>query len=381
VKSTPNVAPVAPPDAGPAATSDTTRDTGRARLPAAARAAILIGCGAVVIAVGVGLVPQLLENFPSIGAVLSIVSITAGLGAVVLGVRTAAHRWWGRVGAAVGALITVGLVVSVVSPGVAVTNVPPSAVTTTPGDAGLPFEEVSLTTDDGVRLAAWFVPGDRTSSVVLLHGAGSTRSAVVRHAAVLHRNGFGVLLVDARGHGDSDGRAMDFGWNGDEDVTAGVEFLADRGDRVAVVGMSMGGEEAIGAAAADRRISAVVAEGATARTAADKRWLSDTYGWRGWVQEQIERAQYGITDVLSPASPPTPLRDAVEQATGTPFLLITAGDVADEAHAAAFIRSGAPERVTVWTVDGAGHTDGLTRAADEWERRVVDFLDEHLGSG
>ena len=50
----------------------------------------------------------------------------------------------------------------------------------------------------------------------------------------------------------------------------------------------MGGEEAIGAAATDDRIRAVVAEGATGRTAADKAWLSEEYGLAGVVQETMQ---------------------------------------------------------------------------------------------
>ena len=141
----------------------------------------------------------------------------------------------------------------------------------------------------------------------------------------------------------------------------------------------MGGEEAIGAAAADPRIRVVVAEGATGRQAHDKAWLSDAYGWRGWVQEQFEKVQFGITDVLSDTSPPTQLRSAVAAATGTQFLLVTAGEVDDELRAAEYMRSGASDRVTVWTVEGAGHTGGYDTQPDEWEQRVVGFLDTHLG--
>src|SRR5205085_4257994 len=116
---------------------------------------------------------------------------------------------------------------------------------------------------DGGRLSGWCVPSSNGDAVVLLHGAGSRRSAVLDHAAVLARAGYGVLLFDARGHGKSGGRAMDFGWYGDRDVNGAVQFLTQQRDvgqgRILAVGLSMGGEEAIGAAASNPRICGVVA--------------------------------------------------------------------------------------------------------------------------
>jgi pimeloyl-ACP methyl ester carboxylesterase len=199
---------------------------------------------------------------------------------------------------------------------------------------------------------------------------------------VLAHAGFGVLMVDARGHGDSAGRAMDFGWHGDADIAASVEHLVGRDDveddRIAVVGMSMGAEEAIGASAADRRIRAVVAEGATARSAGDEAWLSDAYGWRGALQEHLERAQDVVIRVLSGADAPMANRDAVRRSGTTRYLLIAAGSVADEQKVAYDLASIAPDRVEVWVVPGAGHTAGLRTDRAAWARRVGDFLGQAL---
>ena len=177
--------------------------------------------------------------------------------------------------------------------------------------------------------------------MALLHGAGSTRSSVLDHAVVLARHGYGVLLFDARGHGRSGGRAMDFGWYGNDDVSAAVSFLlAQPGvddERIAAVGLSMGGEEAIGAAAADSRIRAVVAEGATNRVASDKAWLSDRFGWRGAIQEGIEWLTYRTADLLTAADPPTSLRDAVDVMAPRPVLLIAGEERQDEELAGQFI--------------------------------------------
>jgi uncharacterized protein len=146
------------------------------------------------------------------------------------------------------------------------------------------------------------------------------------------------------------------------------------------MGFSMGGEEAIGASRSNGAVRAVVAEGATGRTAADKDWLSDVYGWRGHLQEIVEDVQYRITDYLSPASTPVSLERAVRDSDAE-FLIISAGAVTDEGHVAETLGRAAPERVETWTVDAAGHTGGLDTDPEEWVRRVTGFLDSTVGSG
>jgi pimeloyl-ACP methyl ester carboxylesterase len=268
---------------------------------------------------------------------------------------------------------------------VAATHVPRTTVgSVTPADHGLPYRDVQFRTGDGVTLSGWYVASDGEVGVVLLHGAGNTRSDVLDHAVVLARHGFHVLLFDARGHGRSGGTAMDFGWYGDADVSAAVTFLQGQpgidGRRIAVVGMSMGGEEAIGAAAADPRIRAVVAEGATGRVAGDLSWLSDEYGWRGAVQERLSGLMFGATKVLTEAEVPITLQDAVAQAD-VPVLMIAAGDVADEARAGRFVQSGSPTTVDLWVVPDAGHTAGLDTDPVEWTQHVSSFLDAALAVG
>ncbi len=356
----------------------------RVTLSSHRRGVIFVVVGSILVAVGVGLLPHPIKNGLTVVSVLSIVVLLSGIALVVVG-ATSALRGRHRLGKVVGGasvLIGVAAAVWIVAPAVAATTVPSTELTSTPAALGLEYESVTVTTTDGVELAAWYVPGTNGAGVVVMHGAGSTRSDVLDQAAVLAGSGYTLVLIDARGHGDSDGAAMDFGWYGDLDIAAGTEYLASRAevdpDRIGVVGFSMGGEEAIGAAAADARIRAVVAEGATARQAADEAWLSDVYGWRGWLQEQVEKIQDGVTDYLTEASPPIALRSAAVNARGASFLLITAGNVDDEGHAAAYIRAGASERVTVWNVDGADHTGGYDTQPDDWQQRVVGFLDETL---
>ena len=261
--------------------------------------------GAVLFAVGVGVaVPHLSKTGFTVTTVAGLLALVGG-GVLLVSASVrllGSVRWWGKPPLAGALLLLLAVVTLSLGQAVAATNVPRTTLgARTPADLGLPYREVSFEASDGVRLSAWYVPSENGAAIVLLHGAGSTRTAVLDQAGVLAAHGYGLLLVDARGHGRSSGRAMDLGWYGDEDVSGAVSFVAAQPDvsagRIAVLGLSMGGEEALGAAAADPRIQAVVAEGATNRVAGDKAWLSTEHGWRGRMQQGIDQLTYGFADL------------------------------------------------------------------------------------
>ncbi len=351
--------------------------------------AVLFAAGLVGLTVGVGLgVPHLTRAGASAVSVAGAACLLAGLALMVAGGRLllSGRQWWIWVPSAALMVVLSAMTLLTWGQAVAATNVPATGIgSATPGDHGLAYTEVAVRTADGVTLSGWYVPSTNGAAVVLRHGAGSTRSDVLAHGVVLAREGYGVLMLDARGHGRSGGRAMDFGWFGDQDVRAGVDFVLAQPDvadgRVGVVGLSMGGEEAIGAAAGDDRIRAVVAEGAGQRVAPDKSWMPQVYGVRGRVQQILDQVTFTAADLLSSADPPVPLRQAAGAAAPRPMLLIAAGARPDEGHAARDIQQGAPGSVTVWVVPGAGHIGGLATDPHAWERRVVGFLEVHLVGG
>jgi pimeloyl-ACP methyl ester carboxylesterase len=346
--------------------------------------ALVLGGAAIAVGVGFG-GPHAAKEGATVPAVAGLAVLIGGLVVFAAGVgwlwRSASR--WARLPATLAAAISVFILCWTLGQAVAATNVPrPELGSRTPGDMGLAFRDVEFEATDGVRLSGWYLPSRNGAAVVLLHGAGSTRSNVLSHAGVLAEHGYGVLLYDARGHGRSAGRAMDFGWYGDRDLGGAVAFLERQTDvspgRIAAAGLSMGGEQAIGAAASLPAIRAVVAEGATTRVAGDKAWLSEEFGLRGALSEVMDVMTYGFADLLTDAGPPVTLRDAVAAAR-VPTLLIAAGEVPDEPRASRYIASAAPETVELWVVPGTGHTDALATHPDQWEARVTSFLDRSLG--
>ena len=371
---------------------DTRKENARRNADEAARGgpwtiATLLFSGSLALVIGVGLGLRWLgKGHVSWQSIVGGLCLLAGLGLVAAGAAQVgrARSRLVRAGLVVVALSLVAVLVWTLSPALIATMVPPTAHgAVTPADFGLEASEVTFRTRDGVTLWGWYVPSRHGAAVVLRHGSGETASDVLAQAEVLAESGYGVLATDGRGHGRSGGDAMDFGWFGDLDVEAAVSFLIGQPDvdphRIGVVGMSMGGEEAIGAAAFDQRIAATVAEGASARTEEDKAWLVDDYGWRGWLQLRLEWLQYAVADLLSPAKKPQSLAISAGQMAPRHVLLVTAGERPDEGQAARFIQSAAGDHVIIWTVPGADHIQGLEASPTEWREHVVGFLDRELG--
>ncbi|MEV4536487.1 alpha/beta fold hydrolase [Asanoa sp. NPDC049518] len=341
--------------------------------------AVLFGLVGVV--VGAGIAPAHLSKtgLTVRGVAATVVALTglalAVAGAVAL-VRAA--RGWRKLLALPAAAVVAQFVLLPLPQSIAATNVPPtSSGGRTPAAVGLAYEDVVLHTDDGVPLSAWYVPSANGAAVVLLHGAGSTRASVIDHAAVLAGAGYGVLLVDTRGHGASGGRAMDFGWYAVPDVGAAVSDLARRSDvdheRIGVVGLSMGGEQALTAAAVDARVRAVVAEGVGRRSPADLASLPG--GVRGQVQRAVEWLTFTGADLLTDAAPPIGLRAAVARIAPRPVLLVAGRGEVDGAR---YYQAGAPASTELWALPTTGHTRGLVDLRAQWTTRVTEFLNRTL---
>ncbi len=135
----------------------------------------------------------------------------------------------------------------------------------TPENYNLPFEEITLTTKDGISIAGWFIPsfvktseGKPAPAIILLHGYPAEKGDLLSIASTLHPD-FNILLIDFRYFGKSGGSFTTLGTKERLDLETATDFLESRGfGKVGVLGFSLGGAVAILQAEQDSRITAVV---------------------------------------------------------------------------------------------------------------------------
>jgi pimeloyl-ACP methyl ester carboxylesterase len=149
-------------------------------------------------------------------------------------------------------------------------------------------EEVSYSSD-GDTIAAWFYPAEGAGpapAIVFCPGFTGTRQAAFYQPYVQRfvEAGYAVLLADYRGWGDSGGpRGEIVPQRQVADVRNALTYLETRDEvdpaRLAVVGVSFGGGNALQAAADDERVRCCVAISAVTDGRAWMRAMRREYEW------------------------------------------------------------------------------------------------------
>jgi uncharacterized protein len=242
---------------------------------------------------------------------------------------------------------------------------------------GVPHEDVSFITSDGLRLQGWYIPSRNGAAVVDFPGRLGTQA----HARILARHGYGVLLFDRRGEGSSEGGGNMLGWGGDKDIVAAVDWLKKRPDvdprRIGGIGFSVGGELMLEAAAKDPDLAAVVSDGAGARQLLEsKKALPSQTFWPMSPGFALLNAAVGI---FSDTAPPATLTELVPRIAPRPLLFIWAPDGGNETEVLTpeYHRVAGPN-ASLWAIPHAKHIKGIEAQPRAYERRVVAFFDDAL---
>jgi fermentation-respiration switch protein FrsA (DUF1100 family) len=257
--------------------------------------------------------------------------------------------------------------------------------TRTPIDVGLIYDEVAITTSDGLRLVGWYVPGTNGAVVLAQHGYKSQRGEMLDEAVMLHRHGYSVLITTMRAHDMSDGRLLTFGAKEIPDLEAWTQFAMHQPgidpSRVGIVGNSLGGTLAIETAAQMPAIKAVVANSPFSS-------LDDTIETsvrfftglppfpfapliRFWAEREtgIDVAEVDATRWIGRLSP-------------RPILLMQGGaDVVISTTSGQRLYDAARDPKELWFDPQVAHARFDTARPEEYERRIVKFFDAAIGSG
>ena len=290
-----------------------------------------------------------------------------------------------------------------------------------PADFGLKYENITLTTEDGIELKAWFIPvsevrpqevrpqevrpqGDERCdlepTIIICHGYGADKGDCIDIAQFLHPAGYNVLMFDFRGHGQSGGatsrgKYCSLGYYECEDLKTAIRWLKSnstyRGSRVlkgegvsplplkvGAIGISMGGTVAFMVAAETKELSAVVSDGAylsfhSAVTSFAKcHFKAPKYPfippavWASGLRLKFNPSELNLEKFMSKISP-------------TPILIIHGSEDKEiQPRDANIIFEKALEPKELWIVDGAHHLESHYVAREDYERKVITFFDRAL---
>jgi uncharacterized protein len=255
----------------------------------------------------------------------------------------------------------------------------------TPAASGMAYQDVRFPARGGdVMIAGWYIPRPGAErAVVLVHGKDSSRSTefggrFVDLAAALSQRGFAVLMIDMRGHGASGDARFSFGLDERRDVIGAVDWLKLQGfqpQRVGVLGVSMGAAAAIGAAADDPDIGALVADCSYARIEPliRQHWAEASRLPGAFLPSTLLMGRVILGRDISQARPADEI-GGIER----PVLIIHgAADRFTPVENGRELAAAAP-RAEYWEVPGAPHAGSYAADPQAYGERVASFFDASL---
>jgi fermentation-respiration switch protein FrsA (DUF1100 family) len=234
---------------------------------------------------------------------------------------------------------------------------PSTTLDGTPAGLGLAYEDVEVTTDDGIRIHGWLVPGPRPVTLLYCHGnAGNVSHRLPKLEAFHNRLGLSVLIFDYRGYGQSEGVPSEAGTYAD--ARAVREWIRERDPGpVVYLGASLGAAVATTLAAEDPPAALVL----EAPFVSVQAMASATLPGAGW----LFRTRYDTRGTIGRVRAP---------------LLVLHGD-ADEVvpyRQGRGVFDAASEPKTFARIPGAHHNDAHEMGGDAYWGAWTAFLAAHL---
>ncbi|MHA0856905.1 alpha/beta hydrolase [Paenibacillus sp. CMAA1364] len=109
-----------------------------------------------------------------------------------------------------------------------------------------PMQTIRMQSNDGLQLTGYYVPAqsDTNKVVILAHGYSGQGRDMSNFAKMYQGLGYHVLMPDDRGHGQSEGHYIGFGWHDRKDYLQWIDYIIDsqgQDSQIILHGISMGG--------------------------------------------------------------------------------------------------------------------------------------------
>jgi uncharacterized protein len=241
----------------------------------------------------------------------------------------------------------------------------------------LNFREVTFKSRDGLTLFGRFVRSRNGATILLLHPLGSASKDMLLYAEFLANAGYGVFMIDLRAHGSSDGDTSTYGLREAEDVAGAVDYLLHRSDvngqKIGVLGISLGAQAALRGALKTDCIRALVLEGLGPVTLNDhggrpkplQRWVNYPFNW---IYYRVYEFMIGGKD--------TGVMEEIGKIAPRPILLIASGE--KDIYFNRLFFQAANEPKELWELRAGEHGAAILQDSYAYIQRVVDFFDKAL---
>jgi len=251
----------------------------------------------------------------------------------------------------------------------------------TPADLGLDYEDVSFKTSDGLTLKGWFIPSNYSKATIIVgHGYPFSKSNILGLGVFLHKH-YNLLLFDFRYFGESQGRYTTAGWKEQKDVLAAIDYLKSRKDinksKIGAIGFSLSASTFIMTKTSD--IKAIVADSPYASL--DGIIEQSYFIFPGplklpfvWITKLLAKITFGLN--TKDISPEKDIKNI-----GIPILLIHGDrDSQIPVENSKVLYEASDKNLTeLWLIEGADHGYSYASNPSEYEKRVLEFFDKHLG--
>ncbi len=142
-------------------------------------------------------------------------------------------------------------------------HLPHQPLLKTPAEYGLKYENISFQSTDEIPLKGWWIPGDSSAVIFIIHGYGANRAGWLgknikgeeeyidwlASAPLLNKAGFNLVYFDLRASGESGGDMITLGKYETNDLMGAINWVLDNKKQsngkkhsgIGLIGMSMGG--------------------------------------------------------------------------------------------------------------------------------------------